>query len=123
MSTFVRVAEAASLSPGNAMVVQVEGLNIALFNVVGIFYAIDDICSHEGGSLGEGALAGEVVTCPWHNSQFNVKTGEVLGPPGGGALSFHLPGISTRMGNTRPGDLGSGRTASLSQYFPIRFRL
>ena len=38
-------------------------------------------CPHRGGPLGEGALAGEVVTCPWHGATFNVKTGEVLGPP------------------------------------------
>ena len=81
MSMFVKVADVASISPGTAMVVQVKGCNIALFNLAGTIYAIDDVCSHEGGSLGEGALAGEIVTCPWHNAEFNVRTGEVLGPP------------------------------------------
>ena len=81
MATFVKVAEVASIAADTAMVVQVGGCNIALFNVAGTFYAIDDVCSHEGGSLGEGELAGEVVSCPWHCSQFSVKTGEGLGPP------------------------------------------
>ena len=58
--------------------VQAEGRSIALFNVAGSFCAIDNTCSHEGGPLGEGELAGEIVTCPWHNAEFNVKTGEAL---------------------------------------------
>ena len=53
--------------------------SIALFNVGGTFYAIDNTCTHEGGPLGEGELAGEVVTCPWHNTEFNVKTGKAFG--------------------------------------------
>lgn len=81
MSKQVKVAETKDLSPGTGKVVDAEGKSIALFNVAGTFYAIDNTCSHEGGPLGEGQLAGEVVTCPWHSAEFNVKTGEVLGPP------------------------------------------
>jgi nitrite reductase/ring-hydroxylating ferredoxin subunit len=81
MSKLIKVAETKDVSPGTAKVVQAEGRSIALFNVAGGFCAIDNDCSHVGGPLGEGELAGEVVTCPWHGAKFNVKTGEVLGPP------------------------------------------
>ena len=53
----------------------------ALFNIEGTFYAMGNSCPHRGGPLGEGSLAGSTVTCPLHGAEFNVKTGEVLGPP------------------------------------------
>jgi nitrite reductase (NADH) small subunit len=49
---------------------------VALFNVAGVFYALDGICPHAGGPLGEGTLRGTTVTCPWHGWQFNVSTGQ-----------------------------------------------
>ena len=81
MGTLVRVASAEDIPPGSAKLVEVEGKRIAVFNVDGRFYAIDDTCPHRGGPLSEGELEGEVVTCPWHRSTFNVTTGAVLSPP------------------------------------------
>jgi nitrite reductase/ring-hydroxylating ferredoxin subunit len=81
MSKLVKVAETKDLLPGTGKVVEADGRSIALFNVAGTFYAIDNACTHEGGPLGEGELAAEVVTCPWHGAKFNVKTGAVLEPP------------------------------------------
>ena len=81
MSKLLKIAETKELAPGTGKVVAAEGHSLALFNVAGTFYAIDNTCTHRGGPLGEGELAGEVVTCPWHGAQFNVKTGEVLPPP------------------------------------------
>jgi nitrite reductase/ring-hydroxylating ferredoxin subunit len=80
MPKLVKVAETKEVAPGTGKVVGAEGRSIALFNVAGTFYAIDNNCTHEGGPLGEGALVGEVVTCPWHNTEFNVRTGAALGP-------------------------------------------
>jgi nitrite reductase/ring-hydroxylating ferredoxin subunit len=80
MSWFIKVAETQDVLPGIGKVVRVEGRSITLFNVAGNFH-IDNACSHDGGPLVEGELCGEVITCPWHNAQFNVKTGESLGPP------------------------------------------
>ena len=80
MSNLVKVAETKEVAPGTGKVVEAEGRSLALFNVSGTFYAIDNTCTHRGGPLGEGDLAGEVVTCPWHNTEFNVRTGEALGP-------------------------------------------
>jgi len=61
--------------------VAVGGKTLALFNVNGAFYAIDDTCTHRGGPLSEGSLAGSQVTCPWHGAQFDVTTGAVQRPP------------------------------------------
>lgn len=63
------------------MVAEVNGKAIALFNVDGTFYAIDNTCVHRGGPLGEGDVAGDVVACPWHNWEFNVKTGACINNP------------------------------------------
>jgi nitrite reductase (NADH) small subunit/3-phenylpropionate/trans-cinnamate dioxygenase ferredoxin subunit len=81
MGGFVKVAEAKDVAPGTGILVELEGERIALFNVDGTFYAVGDVCTHAGGPLSEGDLDAEVVTCPWHGAQFDVKTGEVIGPP------------------------------------------
>jgi nitrite reductase/ring-hydroxylating ferredoxin subunit len=89
MSSLVKVAETKDVAPGTGRVVEAAGRSIALFNLSGTFHAIDNTCPHAGGPLGEGTLAGEVVTCPWHDAKFNVKTGDVLGPPArNGVRSF-----------------------------------
>jgi len=74
MAEFVKVAQVSDLQPGAGKVVMVKDRAIALFNVDGTFYAIDNICLHRGGPLGEGELEGCVVTCPWHGWQYDVKT-------------------------------------------------
>ena len=65
MAQFVKVASTADLAPGEARCVEVSGKKIALFNLEGSFYAIDDTCTHRGGPLSEGEVSGEEVTCPW----------------------------------------------------------
>ncbi len=81
MPKTVKIAQTSQLSPGTGKVVQAEGRSIALFNVEGTFYAIDNTCTHRGGPLGEGELKGDAVECPWHRAHFNVKTGAVLSAP------------------------------------------
>ena len=81
MSSFVEIARTDEIAPGKAKMVEVEGRKIALFNLEGSYWAIDDSCPHRGGPLSEGEVEREVVTCPWHGSRFNIKTGEVLIPP------------------------------------------
>jgi nitrite reductase (NADH) small subunit/3-phenylpropionate/trans-cinnamate dioxygenase ferredoxin subunit len=76
MATERRVAQLTDLKPGNALVVQVDGIGVALFNVDGIVYALDNTCPHAGGPLGEGCLDGDIVECPWHGWRYEVKTGE-----------------------------------------------
>ncbi|MCI0692749.1 non-heme iron oxygenase ferredoxin subunit [candidate division KSB1 bacterium] len=81
MAQFVKVASASELAPGAAKQVEVNGKTIALFNLDGNYYAIDNTCTHRGGPLAEGFIEGESLTCPWHGAQFNIKTGDVVGPP------------------------------------------
>jgi nitrite reductase/ring-hydroxylating ferredoxin subunit len=76
MSEFVTVAKVSEIPPGTGRTVDVQGVWIALFNVNGSFYAVDNTCPHSGGPLGEGHLDGDIVECPWHGWQFNVRTGE-----------------------------------------------
>ena len=76
MAQWVQVAEAADIAPGGCGEYVAGGRIIALFNVAGKIYALDGICPHQGGPLGKGALAGCIVTCPWHGFQFDVTTGQ-----------------------------------------------
>ena len=75
MPRFVRIGSIIDLKPGENKVVSVDGTDIALFNVDGQFFALNNTCPHRGGPLGDGFLEGEVVTCPWHGWRFDVKTG------------------------------------------------
>lgn len=77
MAEFVTVADVSELKPGNCKMVEAGGATIALFNVAGAIYALENVCLHQGGPLGEGDLDGEIVTCPWHGWQYNVCTGEL----------------------------------------------
>lgn len=81
MAEFVKVAKSSDIAPGEGKMVQVKGQNIALFNVDGSFYAIDNACTHQGGPLSEGILEGTTVTCPWHRAKFDVTAGTNLTPP------------------------------------------
>ena len=81
MPAFVKVAKSDEIAPGQGKMVEVDGKKIALLNVDGAFYAIDDTCTHRGGPLSEGELNGNQVTCPWHGAVFDVTTGGVLRPP------------------------------------------
>jgi nitrite reductase/ring-hydroxylating ferredoxin subunit len=69
------------IPPGTCRIAYANGKEIAIFNVDGKLYATQSDCTHRGGPLCEGELAGEIVTCPWHGSQFNVRTGEVVMDP------------------------------------------
>ena len=79
MAEFVKVASVSELPPGTAKTIEVMEKTIALFNVGGTIFATDNTCLHQGGPLGEGELVGDVVICPWHQWEYNVRTGEVLG--------------------------------------------
>ena len=81
MAKLVKVAETNDLTPGKAAAFEVEGKRIAVFNVGGTYYAIDDTCPHAEGPLSEGEVVGDKIVCPWHQAEFDLKTGEVLSPP------------------------------------------
>lgn len=81
MGKFVEVANTSEVPRGETKCVEIEGHEIALFNLDGEFYAIGNTCTHEGGPLCEGELEGEEVECPWHGARFEVKTGRVTLDP------------------------------------------
>jgi 3-phenylpropionate/trans-cinnamate dioxygenase ferredoxin subunit len=81
MSDFIKVAETSDIPAGTVKVVVVGDRRIALCNVGGEFFAIDDICTHDGGPLDQGELESDVIECPRHGARFNVKTGKVLALP------------------------------------------
>lgn len=78
---FIRVASTSDLKPGENKVVNVSGTDVALFNVDGEFFAINNTCRHRGGPLGEGFLEGDVVSCPLHGWRYNVRTGACITIP------------------------------------------
>ena len=90
MGKLVKACSVTDLKPGSGKVVDVEGVQIALFNVEGKFFAIDNTCKHHGGPLGEGALEGSVVACPWHGWMYDVKTGKCQTVPGVSVDTFSV---------------------------------
>ena len=77
----IRIGRAADVPPGEGRVMEAAGHTFAVFNVDGMFYAIDNECSHRGGPLGEGDLEGKVVLCPWHAWRWDVTTGANVNNP------------------------------------------
>lgn len=76
MSDYITVARVEDIPSGTCRTVEVRGVFVALCNVSGTFYALDNTCPHAGGPLGEGTLQGNCLVCPWHGWRFNVRTGE-----------------------------------------------
>src|SRR6266513_2000932 len=76
MPNFIKVAEVSDIPPGTAKVVEVQNVEVALFNLEGQIYALDNMCQHAGGPLGEGKIKEDVVICPWHGYRYHIKTGQ-----------------------------------------------
>jgi NAD(P)H-dependent nitrite reductase small subunit len=82
MSKLIEIAKTDDIAPGTGKVITVGKREIALFNADGAFYALENTCCHRGGPLGEGALRGNTVTCPWHMWQFELASGDCVNSPG-----------------------------------------
>jgi nitrite reductase (NADH) small subunit len=78
---FLRAAKKDEVPPGMIREFQIDGKTFALSNVDGKLYAINNLCLHRGGPLGQGELKGTVVTCPWHGWQYDVTTGKLVTNP------------------------------------------
>lgn len=87
---FVRAAAVAEIPVGSIRPVSVSGKTVALANVGGQFYAIDNTCMHRGGPIGDGPLEGKIVTCPWHGWQYDVTTGKISQNPTVGVDSYRV---------------------------------
>ena len=81
MAEFHKIAKAGDVAPGEVGVYEVEGHRVALCNVDGEFYAIEDVCTHDAGPLDQGELIGSQIKCPRHGAKFDVTTGKALTLP------------------------------------------
>jgi 3-phenylpropionate/trans-cinnamate dioxygenase ferredoxin component len=83
MAKFVKVARVDEIRPGEKKIVEVEGTLAVVTNLDGQFYAIEDVCTHDGGPVGEGELDAETgeIRCPRHGARFDLRTGAALSLP------------------------------------------
>ncbi len=77
MSEVMRVADVAALPPGERLVVSFGRYDVAVFNVEGEFFALENACPHQGGPMADGWIEGTTVTCPWHAWCFDLRTGKM----------------------------------------------
>ena len=90
--------EVSAVAPGKTTLVEVDDEDVAVFNVGGSLYATQAACTHAEGPLNEGVLEGTCITCPWHDSQFDVITGQVLRGPAKQPLKTYRVTISNGTG-------------------------
>ena len=81
MSDFVPVAKTSEIPDPGSQLVEIDDRLVVLFHVGGKFYALDDVCTHDGGPLGEGELDNHAVICPRHGARFDIRTGAALTMP------------------------------------------
>jgi 3-phenylpropionate/trans-cinnamate dioxygenase ferredoxin component len=81
MSDWVTVAPVDELKPGARQIVDVDGSQIVVFNLDGKYYAIEDVCTHDGGQLTGGEVEGDQIICPRHGARFCIRTGAALTAP------------------------------------------
>lgn len=87
---FVRAIKKDEIPAGMIRELQLDGKVIALANVDGAFFAVDNTCLHRGGPLAEGELSGRSVTCPWHGWEYDVTTGKALLNPAVGVATYKV---------------------------------
>jgi len=81
VSEWITVAKVGEIAPGGHRVVDVDGAYIAVFNIGGEHYAIEDVCTHDGGELAGGIVAGDEFECMRHGARCCIRTGAVTAPP------------------------------------------
>ena len=78
---FIAVGTVEELKEGDRLVVEIDGMPIVILNLSGEYYAIADVCSHDDGPVGEGAIEGYEIICPRHGARFDLRTGKVIALP------------------------------------------
>ena len=81
MSEWIDVIDETALANGENIIVDVDGTDVAVFKIDDAFYAIEDVCTHDGAEIASGKLDGDEIICPRHGARFCVKTGAVKSPP------------------------------------------
>ncbi|QPJ62354.1 MAG: Rieske 2Fe-2S domain-containing protein [Candidatus Nitronauta litoralis] len=85
-----RIGKPEAPGPGECKTLEIDGHDIALYNVNGVFYATDDFCKHRGGHLGEGHLSGTTVTCPLHFWRYDITNGSCASHPNGDIRAYPI---------------------------------
>ncbi len=81
MAEWIDVARVDELTPGNRKIIMTDVAEVAVFNLDGEFFAIEDVCTHDGGELASGLCDGDQIICPRHGARFCIRSGKVLTPP------------------------------------------
>ena len=81
MSEWIDVSDVESFLPGEHRLVDVDDVPVAVFNLEGEYFAIEDVCTHDYGQLTGGCIEGDEIVCPRHAARFSIRTGEALTPP------------------------------------------
>jgi 3-phenylpropionate/trans-cinnamate dioxygenase ferredoxin subunit len=81
VADWIDVVNESALADGEHVIVVVDGDDVAVFKLGGQFYAIEDVCSHDGAEIASGELDGDEIVCPRHGARFCVKTGQVKCAP------------------------------------------
>ncbi|MFT5522808.1 MAG: 3-phenylpropionate/trans-cinnamate dioxygenase ferredoxin subunit [Pirellulaceae bacterium] len=81
MAEFIKVAKVTDIPDPGKQMLELDDRLVVLFHVGGVFHCVDDVCTHDGGPLGDGELSDDTIACPRHGAKFDIKTGEALTMP------------------------------------------
>jgi phosphohistidine phosphatase SixA len=102
---WTHVSAASAIAPGDYAQVEVDGIIVAVFNIDGNFYAIEDVCTHDGGGLAGGAVEDCQVICPRHGARFCLRTGAALSPPAYEPVRTFFDRTLTRRGSEEAAEM------------------
>ncbi|MEZ6119545.1 MAG: non-heme iron oxygenase ferredoxin subunit [Pirellulaceae bacterium] len=89
MSDFIRIASISDLPDPGKQLLEVDDRLVVLFHVQGQFYCIEDLCTHDGGTLADGDLDGTAIACPRHGAKFDIRNGKVISMPATEDTIYH----------------------------------
>ncbi len=81
MSDWITVAAEGDIKPGKCRLIDVDDIPVAVYNIDGQYFAIEDLCTHDGGELASGEVEDDEVICPRHGARFCIRNGKALTPP------------------------------------------
>ena len=89
MNDFTKIATNSEIPEGGKLYVELDERLVVIFRAGGDLYCLDDVCTHDGGPLGEGQLSGYEIACPRHGAKFDMRTGQALTMPATEATAEH----------------------------------
>ncbi|MCH2131857.1 MAG: non-heme iron oxygenase ferredoxin subunit [Pirellulaceae bacterium] len=89
MNDFTKIATNSEIPEGGKLYVELDERLVVIFRAGGDLYCLDDVCTHDGGPLGEGQLSGYEIACPRHGAKFDMRTGQALTMPATEATAVH----------------------------------